>query len=182
MATQNSGRRGLSRAAAAGAAFAAGALTALAAYQRWHEASCSRANPARRLDVQRARLADYQRLQLRLLDKAMDDPDLAAVMSTVETESPAQRRQYLFANALYANAVFGYRIGIANLEELRGHLRVLVRNPIFRAYWEATRPHRASLRDGSEEGRVGRMVDALIRDLDEADTDEWWVVGEPPTE
>ncbi|MEU9453188.1 DUF6082 family protein [Streptomyces sp. NPDC048277] len=182
MATRNFRRRGLNGAAAAGAAFAAGALSALAAYRHWHEATCSRTNPAQGLEAQRARLADYQRLQLRLLDKAMDDPQLAAVMSTVETESPAQRRQYLFANALYANALFGYRIGIANLEELRGHLRVLVRNPIFRAYWEATRRHRASLRDDSEEGRVGRMMDALIRDLDEADTDEWWVVGEPPAE
>lgn len=179
MATQNFGTRGLGCAAAAGAAFAVGALAVVAAYQCWHEGHHSR---AQQLDAQRSRLADHQRLQLRLLDKAMDDPQLAAVMSTVETDSPGRQRQYLFANALYANAVFGYRIGIADLEELRGHLRVLVRNPVFRAYWEATRPHRASLQHDSEEGRVGMMVDTLIRDLDEADTDEWWVVGEPPAE
>ncbi|WP_280911196.1 DUF6082 family protein [Streptomyces sp. SAI-208] len=177
MATQNAGIRGLGSAAAAGAAFAAGALTVAAAYQHWHEARASR---AQRLEMQRARLTDYQRLQLRLLDKAIDDPQLAAVMSTAEATSSAERRQYLFANALYANAVFGYRIGVADLDELRGHLRILVRNTVFRAYWEATRPHRASLRDDSEEGRVGKMVDSLIRDLDESDTDEWWVVGEPP--
>ncbi|NUP37941.1 MAG: hypothetical protein HOY76_13210 [Streptomyces sp.] len=179
MATQNFGTRGLGAAAAAGAAFAVGALTVVAAYQRWYPDPHSR---TKHLDARRARLVDHQRLQLRLLDKAMDDPQLAAVLSTVETDSPAQRRQYLFANALYANAVFGYRIGIADLEELRGHLRVLVRNAVFRAYWEATRPHRASLQNDSEEGRVGMMVDTLIRDLDEADTDEWWVVGEPPAE
>ncbi|MFJ9540263.1 DUF6082 family protein [Streptomyces sp. NPDC101225] len=182
MATQNMGPRGLGIAAAAGAAFAAGALTVLAVYQRWYEAPLSRTSPSEQMEAHRARLADYQRLQLRLLDKAMDDPQLAAVMGTVETESPAQRRQYLFANALYANALFGYRIGVASLEEMRGHLRVLVRNHVFRAYWEATRHHRASLQDDSEEGRMGRMVDALIHDLDESDTDEWWVVGEPPTD
>src|SRR5206468_11987020 len=73
MATQNYGTRGLGAAAAAGAAFALGALTVVAAYQRWY------ADPHRRtkqLDAQRTRLADYQRLQLRLLDKAMDDPEL----------------------------------------------------------------------------------------------------------
>jgi hypothetical protein len=107
---------------------------------------------------------------------------LAAVLSTFEAESPTQLRQHLFANALYSNALFGYRIGVATLEELHGHLRVLCRSALFRRYWESTRAHRASLRDDSEEGRIGRMVDTLIRDLDEADTEEWWVVGEPPTE
>ncbi|MYT08890.1 MULTISPECIES: DUF6082 family protein [Streptomyces] len=177
MATKKSGIRGLGSAAAAGAAFAAGALTIAAAYQHWQGVYAAR---VQRLEIQRARLTDYQRLQLRLLDKAIDDPQLAAVMSTIETASAAERRQFLFANALYVNAVFGYRIGVADLDELRGHLRILVRNTVFRAYWEATRPHRASLRDDTEEGRVGRMVDSLIRDLDESDTDEWWVVGEPP--
>jgi hypothetical protein len=172
----------LGSAAAAGAAFAVGALTVLAAYQHWHDVLHARTGPAEQLETQRARYADYQRFQLSLLDKAMDDPQLAAVMSTIETDSPTQRRQYLFANALYANAVFGHRIGVAGLEELRGHLRVLVRNTVFREYWEATRHHRASLRDDSDEGHVGRMVDDLIRDLDETDTDEWWVVGEPPVE
>ena len=33
----------------------------------------------------------------------------------------------------------------------------------------------------STESRVGGMVDGLIKDLDEADTDEWWVVGTPPS-
>ncbi len=41
---------------------------------------------------------------------------------------------------------------------------------------------RASLNDTSEEARLGQMVDGLVRDLDEADTDEWWVVGNPPTD
>jgi hypothetical protein len=112
----------------------------------------------------------------------MEDPDLAAVYSNIQVDSPTQRRQYLFANALYTNALLAYRVGVVNWEELHGHLRMICLNPIFRNYWEAHRPHRASLEDNSEEARVGRMVDILIRDLDEADTEEWWVVGEPPLE
>ncbi|MFE0443431.1 DUF6082 family protein [Streptomyces fungicidicus] len=129
-----------------------------------------------------AGFAQQQQLQLYLLDKALGDPDLAAVLSTVEVESPAQRRQFLFANALYSNALLAYRIGLVTLEELHGYLRITCRNPIFRSYWEATRPHRASLVESSDEARAGRMVDYLIADLDDAETDEWWVVGVPPAE
>ncbi|MEU6550956.1 DUF6082 family protein [Streptomyces sp. NPDC046915] len=183
MATQRSGRtRGLGSAALAGLAFTAGAFAAWTARQRRYEELRLRAERAERAESRRAALVDYQRLQLGLLERAIDDPELALVLSTFEVESPTQLRQHLFANALYANALFGYRIGVATLEELHGHLRVLCRSALFRRYWESTRPHRASLKDESEEGRIGRMMDTLIRDLDEADTEEWWVVGEPPTE
>jgi hypothetical protein len=180
MDTQKTGRtRWLGSAAAAGLAFTAGAFAAWAARQRRHEELRPR---VLRAEDRRAALVDYQRLQLRLLERAIDDPELAVVLSTFEMESPTRLRQHLFANALYANALFGYRIGVATLEELHGHLRVLCQSALFRRYWESTRPHRASLREDSEEGRIGRMVDTLIRDLDEADTEEWWVVGEPPAE
>ncbi|WP_245766917.1 DUF6082 family protein [Streptomyces colonosanans] len=158
--------------------FAAGALAALASLHRRQAELRRQAEEAKKRDG----LREYHRLQLYLLGKALEDPDLAAVLSTVETDSPTQRRQYLFANALYSNALFGYRTGVADLEELHGHLRVLVRNVIFREYWEATRHHRASLKTESAEARVGRMVDALSQDLDESDIEEWWVVGEPPAE
>ncbi|WP_369180463.1 hypothetical protein [Streptomyces mutabilis] len=39
---------------------------------------------------------------------------------------------------------------------------------------------RDSLNQTSEEAQLGHMVDCLVRDLDEADTEEWWVVGIPP--
>ncbi|MEV5478770.1 MULTISPECIES: DUF6082 family protein [unclassified Streptomyces] len=181
MTTQRHGTWGPAAATAAGLAFGAAVLTTLA-MQRQRQDWLRRHAAEREAESLRARLADYQRLQLRLLGKALEDPDLAAVLSTVEVDSPTQRRQYLYANALYSNALFGYRTGVANLEELHGHLRVLVRNTIFREYWEATRHHRASLKGDSEEGRIGQMVDTLIRDLDEADSDQWWVVGELPPE
>jgi type II secretory pathway component PulJ len=126
-----------------------------------------------------ADLSRQQRLLIDLLGKAMDDPDLAAVLDTYETEVPARtQRQFLFANALYTNALHAYHIGVVNQEELRGHLRIICQNAIFRQYWEATRHHRASLKDASDEARLGRMVDQLIQDLDDAE--EWWVAGELP--
>ncbi|MBV1942318.1 DUF6082 family protein [Streptomyces sp. NPDC060006] len=181
MATQNSGKRQLGSAAAAGLAFAAGALAALAAQQRRYEDLRLRVAEVERSERQ-AMLTEQQRLQFYLLSRAMEDPDLAAVYSNVQVDSPTQRRQYLFANALYTNALLAYRVGVVNWEELHGHLRMVCHNPIFRDYWDAHRPHRASLKEDSEEARVGRMVDVLIRDLDESDTEEWWVVGEPPAE
>lgn len=180
MVTQNSGVRSLGLAAAAVAAVV---LTGLAARQRRLEDMCRQLVEVQRAENRRAGLVDYQRLQLRLLERAIDDPELAAVLSTFETDSATHLRQHLFANALYSNALFGYRMGMATREELHGHLRVLCRSAAFRTYWESTRPHRASLRDDSEEGRIGRMVDTLIHDLDAAgEGEEWWVVGELPTE
>ncbi|MFG2785543.1 DUF6082 family protein [Streptomyces prunicolor] len=137
----------------------------------------------RRLNEQQhhTNLANQQRLHWELLSKAMEDPALAAVLDTHNGAiAPEKYRQFLFANALYTNALLSYRIGNVNRAELFGHLRGTVQNPVFREYWEATRTARASLAENSVEARVGRMLDGLIRDLDEADTDEWWVVGEPP--
>lgn len=127
-------------------------------------------------------IAAYQ-AQIDLLIKAMDDPQLAVVLDTYEEEvPPAKLRQFLFANALYANAVLSYRTGVVTREELFGQLRVMIQNSVFRDYWYATRAHRASLPDTSPENRIGRMVDALVLDMQEAETDEWWVVGEPPAD
>lgn len=182
MTTQKRGLLGVRSAAAAGLAFAAGALVTLALQQRRYEELRLRIARVEQTDRREARLAEQQRLQAYLLDKALDDPDLAAVLSTIDEVDPVRRRQYLFANAMYTNALLAYRVGVVNWEELHGHLRVICQSSLFREYWNATRHHRASLKDGSTESRVGRMVDVLIRDLDEADTDEWWVVGEPPTE
>lgn len=131
---------------------------------------------------QQSMRTEQQRLQFYLLSKAMDDPDLAAVFSSADVHSPTRRRQFLFANAMYTNHLLAYRLGIVNWEELHGHLRVICRNQVFRQYWETTRHHRASLNDASVEAQVGRMADSLIQDLDDADSEEWWVVGEPPGE
>ncbi|MEU3095580.1 DUF6082 family protein [Streptomyces sp. NPDC006967] len=180
MATQNFGLRGRGAATRAGLAFTVGVLTAVFVRRTLRDGGRHGNGPDHGRPP--AGFAQQQKLQLYLLDKALADPDLAAVLSTVEVESSTRRRQFLFANALYSNALLAYRIGLVTWEELHGYLRITCRNPVFRAYWDATRPHRASLVESSDEARAGRMVDTLIADLDDAETDEWWVVGIPPAE
>ncbi|MET9458652.1 DUF6082 family protein [Streptomyces canus] len=131
----------------------------------------------------KAVLAQQHRLHFDLICKAMDDPALAAVLDTYETQIPLEKqRQFLFANALYINAMYFHRIGAMNRAELYGHLRVMCQNEVFREYWEATRHHRKSLPENSEESTLGLMLDDLIQELSDSDTDEWWVVGQPPEE
>lgn len=96
--------------------------------------------------------------------------------------SQQKRRQYLFANALYTNLLFYYRIGNISRDEFFGFVRGLVQNPVVREYWNATQGQRATLAEGSDEAELGRMVDELLRQLEEADGDEWWVVGDPPSD
>jgi hypothetical protein len=173
MVTQNRRTGGWTSAATVGLAFTAGALALLTVQQRrQHEL---------RLRV------EQHRVNLHLLSKAIDDPELAAVLSTVDLggepveDHPRLRRQYLFSNALYTSILSAYFTGTVTWQELHGQLRVLCQSDPFRGYWEATRHHRESLAPSSAEARVGRMMDGLVRDLNEADTEEWWVVGEPPT-
>ncbi|MGY1497044.1 DUF6082 family protein [Streptomyces sp. QTS52] len=127
-------------------------------------------------------LAHQQRLHWELLSKAIDDPDLAEVLDLYETPvSPKQRRQYLFANALYTNALFYYRVGNISREEFFGYIRGILQNPVVREYWYATKHQRATIAEESDEAEFGRMVDELLTHLEESNTEEWWVVGELPS-
>ncbi|MFH0516326.1 DUF6082 family protein [Streptomyces sp. M41] len=135
------------------------------------------------LAMRRKALAHQQRMQWELLARAIDDPSLAAVIDTYDKRIPAERRrQFFYANAWYVHLYHLYRAGLLDREELYRHLREFFQSPIFREYWKASQPMRASLNETSEEAQLGHMVDGLVRDLDEADTDEWWVVGHPPTD
>ncbi|MFE0102604.1 DUF6082 family protein [Streptomyces sp. NPDC059009] len=191
MATQKYRIRGTGSAAVAGLAFATGAFALLRAWERrqsalpaTHEGLGAEDEPAAQAARHHvAALTEQHRLHFDLLCKAMGDATLAAVLNTYDEDVPPERqRQFLFANALYINALHAHRIGAMSLTELHGHLRVMCQNPIFREYWDATRHHRASLDRSSDEAKLGRMVDRLDRELQEAETDEWWVVGEPPGE
>ncbi|MER6557447.1 DUF6082 family protein [Streptomyces sp. NPDC001027] len=134
-------------------------------------------------DTRETRLIEQQRLHMDLLIKALDDPDLAAVFDTYDRDvDDTRRRQYLVANAMYTNALLAWRLGLTTKAELFGYLRGMLQNPIFREYWEASSGLRASLPATSDEAEIGRMTDRLIVDLDEADIDEWWVIGHVPDE
>ncbi|EMF22345.1 hypothetical protein H114_31037 [Streptomyces gancidicus BKS 13-15] len=184
MGTKSVGLRRLHSATAAGLGMVAGVIAAVAAQRSALDAINRRLERLEEQAVhqQRANLAMQQRQHWELLSKAIDDPELAEVLDYFEEPVSAQkRRQYLFANAQYTNLLCYYRIGNIPLDEFFMHARGMFQNPHMRDYWEATRPQRASLR-GTEEAKLGEMIDDLLAQLDEADTDEWWVVGTPPTE
>lgn len=135
------------------------------------------------LAIRRTALAHQQRMHWELLVRALDDPSLAAVIDTYDQSIPAERRrQFFYANAWYVHLYHLYQAELLDREELYTRLREFFQSPVFREYWEASRHMRASLDDSSVEAQLGRMVDGLVRDLDESDTDEWWVVGNPPTD
>ncbi|MFD9004652.1 DUF6082 family protein [Streptomyces sp. NPDC059582] len=135
------------------------------------------------LAIRRKALAHQQRMQWELLARAIDDPSLAAVIDTYDKSIPAEkRRQFFYANAWYVHLFHLYRAGILDREELYRHLREFFQSPLFREYWAASKAQRASLNESSEEAGIGRMVDGLLVDLDEAETDEWWVMGNPPSD
>ncbi|MFR0356749.1 DUF6082 family protein [Streptomyces sediminimaris] len=185
MATQSFGFRRLGAIASAGLGLAAGVAAALAAQRPAYQALRTRIEHLEQAaQTQRqANFAHQQRLHWELLSKAMDDPDLAEVLDAYDgTVPPRKQRQFLFANALYTNALCYYRMGNITREEFFGFARSILQIPIFREYWYATRPHRATLVDTSDEATLGRMVDDLLAQLEETDIDEWWVVGEPPSE
>ncbi|MGP4085956.1 DUF6082 family protein [Streptomyces sp. KR55] len=169
--------------AAAGLMLATATVTLVARQRRLEEARLQ----VKRLELEelasrRTTIAHQQRMHWELLAKAIDDPSLAAVIDTYDKSIPAEkRRQFFYANAWYVNLYHLYEAGILDQEELFGRLREIFQSPLLREYWEASRAQRATLKQSSDEARIGLMVDGLIRDLDEADTDEWWVVGNPPS-
>ncbi|MFJ7136208.1 DUF6082 family protein [Streptomyces sp. NA02536] len=184
MATQTLGFRRLRSAAAAGLGLAAGAFAALAAQRHALDALNERLEhlETQAQNQQQANLAMQQRQHWELLSKAIDDPELAEVLDTYEVPVTAQkRRQYLFANALYTNLLCYHRIGNLTRDEFFKYARGIFQNPIVRDYWYVTGQQRASLK-GTEEAELGQLIDDLLSQLDEADTDEWWVVGDPPAD
>ncbi|WP_069761705.1 DUF6082 family protein [Streptomyces sp. LUP47B] len=182
MVTQSFWTRGLRTAAAVGVGAVAGAVASLAAQQHRMRSLHARLDQLEEVarSHQHADLASQQHQHWELLSKAIDDPELAEVLDLYEAPvSAKQRRQYLFANALYTNLLFYYRIGNLSKEEFFKHVRGIFQNPIVREYWYATQQQRASLAD-TDEAELGKLVDDLLQQLEDSDTDEWWVVGEPP--
>ncbi|MEU1054960.1 DUF6082 family protein [Streptomyces sp. NPDC005876] len=183
MATQKAFTRGVGP-AAVGLVLAATTATLTVRRRRLDAARLrERLLELEELAVRRRALAHQQRMHWELLARAIDDPSLAAVIDTYDKTVPAEkRRQFLYANAWYAYLYHVHRAGLLDREELYTHLREFFQSPLFREYWEASRAQRATLKQTSDEARIGHMVDALVKELDEADTDEWWVVGTPPSD
>ncbi|WP_367321400.1 DUF6082 family protein [Streptomyces sp. HUAS ZL42] len=127
-------------------------------------------------EIHRANMIQQYRLTVEQVDRTIDDPSLADVLSTLPGLSEGRRRQMLFANREYGNLLLAHRVGVCDWDELLGHLRVLCRNAVFAEYWDRTAEHRRSLPSDSMEARVGAAVDIMLEELAE-DPDEWWIVG-----
>ncbi|WP_043677986.1 DUF6082 family protein [Streptomyces xylophagus] len=168
----------------AGVLLTTAALTLSSRQRRLEEARLEvRRLELEELNSRRAALAHQQRMHWELLAKAIDDPSLASVIDTFDKRIPAEKRRlFFYANAWYVNLFHLHEAGMLDQQELFGRLREIFQSPVMREYWEASRAQRATLKQSSDEARIGQMVDGLITELDEADTDEWWVVGTPPTE
>ncbi|WP_030327243.1 DUF6082 family protein, partial [Streptomyces sp. NRRL B-3229] len=128
------------------------------------------------VEMRRANLIQLHRIFVSQLDRAIDDPSLAVVISSLEDLSRERRRQLLFANREYGALLLGYRIGALDRTELLGSLRVLSKSPVFAEYWKRTSDARSSLAADSWEAKVGRAVDVVMEERED-DLEEWWVMG-----
>ncbi len=73
-------------------------------------------------------------------------------------------------------------MGNMSREEFFGFARSMLQNPVFREYWYATRPiGRPSSTAPTKPGSDAWSTIFCVQ-LEEADIDEWWVVGDPPSE
>jgi hypothetical protein len=132
-----------------------------------------------RVELHYANIIQAHRFMSEHQDRAIDDPALAAALSTLNGISEDKRRQMLFANREYAAILLAHRVGAFGWDELLGHLRVLCRNPVFAEYWERTVEHRRSLAAESLDAKVGRALDVIFDELMD-EPEEWWVVGPEP--
>lgn len=135
---------------------------------------------------QEALIAAGQR-RMELLSRAMDDPDFAETVFLGDVGlgapvSPERRRQFLYVRAMYENMVLSWATGAVPWKDLFVHARAFLQNPVAREYWHATRGERVGLAAESPEAEVADMIDGLVHVLEESDTEEWWIVGQPPSE
>ncbi|MEV3859523.1 DUF6082 family protein [Streptomyces sp. NPDC050095] len=127
-------------------------------------------------EIRRANVLRQHALFIDQLDRAIDDPDYAAALSTLPGLTVQDRRRMLIANREYAVLLLAHRVGTFEWDELIGHLRVLCKNEIFKDYWQRTVEHRRSLPDGSLDAKACQAMDGMLEEL-ATDPEEWWVVG-----
>ncbi|MGW2785651.1 DUF6082 family protein [Streptomyces populi] len=86
------------------------------------------------------------------MSKTVDDPEPTEVLDAYDRVTlPREQRQSLFGNALYTNALCHHRMSNMTRSDFFGFARGALQNPIFREYWYATCPHRATLISASDE-------------------------------
>ncbi|CAL9598845.1 DUF6082 family protein [Streptomyces sp. enrichment culture] len=118
-----------------------------------------------RQELRRSARADLRALHVQLTEMAMDDPTLAAVWNDYPDEPHEVVRQHLFANLVFGHYLLFYEWGEISEEELLEYARTLLSSPLFQRYWEASRGAKEGLSPDSHEGRLFRIFEQAIRDL-----------------
>ncbi|MFM9371764.1 DUF6082 family protein [Streptomyces sp. Da 82-17] len=117
---------------------------------------------ASRDELRRSAAADLRALHVQLTQMQLDDPVLAEVWNDYAGEPPEVVRQNLFANLTYSHFLLASQWGEYSDEELLTHARGLVRSPVFRRYWAASRERKALLSPDSHEARMFRIFDRAV--------------------
>ncbi|MFF7445986.1 MULTISPECIES: DUF6082 family protein [unclassified Streptomyces] len=108
--------------------------------------------------VQRSAEAAVRARHIKLLEMAMNDPDL---MNCWPEYSPGiterQAKQFMYCNLIIAHHYMCYELGYVNDDEIEASLRHMFRNEVVRHFWEATRPARS--RTAWRGGTMGKFYD-----------------------
>ncbi|WP_234328179.1 DUF6082 family protein [Streptomyces sp. NRRL S-37] len=121
---------------------------------------------ASREELRRSAEADLRGLHVQLTEMAMADPSLAEVWNDLPRAPAGTLRQYLFANLAFSHYVLMHSWGHLSEDELLVYANSLLRSPVFRQYWEATRSSKSGLPADSSEGRVFRVFEQAMTDLE----------------
>ncbi|WP_320780891.1 DUF6082 family protein [Streptomyces sp. CRN 30] len=121
---------------------------------------------ASRDELRRSAAADLRALHVQLTQLAIEHPALGEVWGDYPGETDEGRRQMLFANACFGHMILAESWGNTTEAELLVNARVLLRSPVFRRYWAATRGVKSQLPPESDEGRVFRFFEQALTELD----------------
>ena len=114
-------------------------------------------------ELHRSAEADLQRLHIELVRMAMGDESLAEVWGEYRQDSPPERnRQYMYANLIFSHIFLNHQLGVVEDANIKGYIRIVAANPIFREYWAASAPNRALLNEASAERLFGQMIDEVL--------------------
>ncbi|MFH9013583.1 DUF6082 family protein [Streptomyces sp. NPDC017943] len=120
---------------------------------------------ASRQELRRSARADLRALHVQLTEMAMNDAALAGVWNDYPDEPHEVVRQHLFANLTFGHFLLFYEWGEISEEELLEYARTLLRSPLFQRYWEASRRGKEGLSPDSHEGRLFRIFEQAVRDI-----------------
>lgn len=129
---------------------------------------------ASRTELRRNAEANLRGLHMQLTQMVMDDPSLEEVWNQFPGASEATLRRHLFANLAYSHLMLYYSWHEESEEAVLPHAQSMLGSTAFRRYWDATRASKSTLPPDSTEGRMFRIFEAALADMDRS------APGSPP--